>query len=200
MPSRYRSIAPVLLASASVLVSASGLHAQGDRGAISGRVTDPSGATAKGATVTLTNEDTKVGLETRTNDSGEYSFPTLNSGRYTVAVSTPGFEDFVREHIQVDVGGRVSIDAALTVGSAKAEVSVQSEVQQLSYTSASLGMTIEQKSITDLPLIYGNPFALEFLTPGVTLSGVNPNLHVYDSGTATVSVNGSSLNSLDYKL
>jgi hypothetical protein len=58
-------------------------------------------------------------------------------------------------------------------------------------------MVIEQKAITDLPLIYGNPFALEFLTPGLTASGVHPNIHVYDSSSATVSVNGSALNALD---
>jgi len=171
-----------------------------DRGAVSGRVTDPVGAIAKNAQVSIVNEETGVTADATTNESGEYTFSTLNAGRYTVTITAAGFEKVVRQHIQVDVGSRVSVDAKLVVGKTNVEVTVQSEVQQLSYNSANLGMTIEQKSITDLPLIYGNPFALEFLTPGVTFSGVNPNLHVYDSGTANVSVNGSSLNSLDYKL
>lgn len=189
-----------VLATICLLGAGSAAFAQGDRGAVTGRVTDPSGATAKAAGVVITNEETGIVLESKTNDSGEYTFPTLNIGRYTVAITVPGFENFIRQHIQVDVGSNIRVDAKLVVGSAKVDVTVQGEVQQLNYNSASLGMVVEQKSITDLPLIYGNPFALEFLAPGITLSGVNPNLHVYDSGTATVSVNGSSLNSLDYKL
>ncbi len=48
--------------------------------------------------------------------------------------------------------------------------------------------------------MYGNPFTLETLSPGLLVSGVNPNIHSYDSNTATVSVNGSTLNSIEYRL
>ncbi|MFC6647468.1 carboxypeptidase regulatory-like domain-containing protein [Granulicella cerasi] len=176
------------------------MHAQGDRGALLGRVTDKNGAVVSGATVTITNEETGVVTSTTSNDAGDYNVPPMIAGRYTVQVSAPGFEGFKAQHVVVDVGTRIQVDASLLVGSAKSEVTVEADAQTLNTTNAELGMTIEQKSITDLPLIYGNPFALEFLTPGITISGVNPNIHVYDSGTATVSVNGSSLNSLDYKL
>src|ERR1039457_6431270 len=57
-----------------------------------------------------------------------------------------------------------------------------------------------QKSIQELPLIYGNPFTLETLSPGLVVSGVNPNIHAYDSSTATVSINGSLLNAIEYRL
>ncbi len=150
--------------------------------------------------MTVTNEATNVSVPLRTNSSGEYTYSSLIAGKYQITVTDPGFATATRTHVQVDVDSHVTVDFALTVGKSSDTVTVSSNAQQLSYDSASLGMTIEEKSITNLPLIYGNPFALEFLTPGVTLSGVNPNLHVYDSGTATVSVNGSSLNSLDYKL
>ena len=195
--SKYSQLAILVFLTLSLAVGASG---QGTQGAVSGRVTDPSGAIATNAPVTVTNEATNVSVPLRTNSSGEYTYSSLIAGKYQITVTDPGFATATRTHVQVDVDSHVTVDFALTVGKSSDTVTVSSNAQQLSYDSASLGMTIEEKSITNLPLIYGNPFALEFLTPGVTLSGVNPNLHVYDSGTATVSVNGSSLNSLDYKL
>jgi hypothetical protein len=182
------------------IVVAPTLLAQTDRGSIVGKISDTTGAIVGGATVTVKNEETGVVSSGRSNDAGDFLFSDLNPGKYTVIVEMPGFHKVETDHVQVDVGSRVKNDAHLSVGSSEQSVTVQADVQQLNYTSAGLGMVIEQKAITDLPLIYGNPFALEFLTPGLTVSGVNPNIHVYDSSSATVSVNGSALNALDYKL
>jgi hypothetical protein len=154
----------------------------------------------QGADVTLTNEATQVETRTKTNAAGEFSFSGLLAGRYIVSLAASGFESFKADHVQVDVGQTASVDVKLPIGKSSQQIVVEANVSQLQYNSASLGMTVEEKSMTDLPLIYGNPFALEFLTPGVVLSGVNPNIHVYDSGTASVSINGSALNSIDYKL
>ncbi len=92
------------------------------------------------------------------------------------------------------------IDLPLQVGGTDTTVTVNGQAQLLNYDSADLGLVVEEKSMTDLPLVYGNAFTLENLAPGVVLSGVNPNIHVYDSGTANVSINGSMFNSIDYKL
>jgi hypothetical protein len=182
------------------LLTASRGDAQVERGSFLGKVADSSGAIIPQAAVTLTNDETGVVLATKTNDAGEYNFQDLNPGRYSLAVEATGFSKFTKTHMQVDVGGRVVTDVSLQPGKTDVSVTVQGGYQELSTNSASLGIVVEQKAITDLPLIYGNPFALEVLAPGVTLSGVNPNIHVYDSGSATVSVNGSALNALDYKL
>src|ERR1700712_3983590 len=91
-----------LLVAALLFLSTPFLLAQ-DRGAVSGRVTDPAGATTKDAQVTITNEETGVALEAKTNDAGEYTFSTLNAGRYSVAIMATGFEKILQQHIQVDV-------------------------------------------------------------------------------------------------
>jgi hypothetical protein len=175
-------------------------HAQGSRGTLSGHVTDSSGATVSGADVTIINEATKAKVTAKTSSGGDYSLPGLNADRYTVSISHTGFRTFTENRVQVDVDQNTAVDAVLQLGSVSSEVTVQADQNQVTTTQASLGMTVEEKSMTDLPLIYGNPFTLENLAPGIVLSGVNPNLHVYDSGTASVSVNGSALNAIDYKL
>jgi hypothetical protein len=193
-----KTISCAILALAMTATSAA--WGQVERGGITGKVTDSTGAILGAATVTIKNEDTGVTSTAKTNDSGDFLFTDLNPGKYTVVVTMPGFQKVETDHVQVDVGSRVKNDAQLPVGTTEQSVTVQAGAQQLNYNSGGLGMVIEQKAITDLPLIYGNPFALEFLAPGITISGVNPNIHVYDSSSATVSVNGSALNALDYKL
>lgn len=185
-----------------VLCALSGvpMFAQGDRGAINGRVTDKHGGGIPGADVQVVDESSNVVLKTKSDGAGEYAFPSLVPGKYTVLVVVPGFTGFKENHIQVDLGTPVQIDALMQVGSNTETVTVSGQSQLLNYDSADLGLVIEEKSMTDLPLVYGNAFTLEYLAPGVTLSGVNPNIHVYDSGTSNVSVNGSMYNSIDYKL
>ena len=203
MKALYRSklvLLFILAWTAADLAAPSTALAQAQRGTVLGKVADTTGAIVPNAPITLTNDSTGVTLSTKTNSAGEYSFQDLNPGSYSLTTAVPGFEKYTKAHMQVDVGAQVETDVSLAAGHESTTVTVEGGIQQLSYTSASLGLVVEQKAITDLPLIYGNPFALEVLAPGVTLSGVNPNIHVYDSGSATVSVNGSALNALDYKL
>jgi len=174
--------------------------AQTDRGAVGGTVTDPHHLVVGNAIVTLKNEETGVSQTLKVNSDGLFVFQNLNPGRYALAVSAPSFKKFAKDHMQVDVGQRVDADVSLVPGSTDITVVVNGGIQQLDTESADLGLIVEEKSVTDLPLIYGNPYTLGALASGVTLSGVNPNVHVYDSSSGNVSVHGSSLNSVDYKL
>ena len=176
------------------------LLAQGDHGVVNGRVTDAAGARVPNAPIQIVEESTQITLKTKSNATGEYAFPSLVPGKYTITVSASGFNIYKEEHVQVDLGITTQIDLPLQVGGTDTTVTVNGQSQQLNYDSADLGIVIEEKSVTDLPLVYGNAFSLENLAPGVVLSGVNPNIHVYDSGTANVSINGSMFNSIDYKL
>ena len=174
--------------------------AQSDRGGISGKIADKSGALLPGAVVTLTNEATGVAQKVTSNNAGDYVFQLLNPGSYKMSVSAQGFNTTQLTHIIVDVGQVNEQNFELKIGSTSETVEVTTGVQQLQTETGSLGLIVEQKSIQDLPLVYGNPFTLETLAPGIAVSGVNPNIHAYDSSTATVSVNGSSLNSIEYRL
>lgn len=190
----------VLLAFVFSLVGTSVSLAQNDRGAVKGRVADSTGAVLPGATVTLQNTATGVSQTATANEAGDYNFQSLIPGTYSLAVEMQGFKKLQRTNINVDVNGTNEQNAAMELGSATETVNVQEGIQQLATTSASIGLIVEQRSMQELPLIYGNPFTLETLAPGVSPSGVNPNIHTYDSTTASVSVNGSMLNALEYRL
>ena len=174
--------------------------AQSDRGGITGKITDNTSALLPGAVVTLKNEATGVTQTATSNSSGDYVFQLLNPGTYSLSVVAQGFRNAERTHVVVDVGQSNEQNFSLNIGSTTETVEVTTGVQQLQTESGSLGLIVEQKSIQELPLVYGNPFTLETLSPGLTVSGVNPNIHAYDSSTATVSINGSVLNALEYRL
>jgi hypothetical protein len=181
-------------------LAAGALLAQADRGGVTGRITDSTGAILPQTSVTLRNEDTDVIQTSVTNDQGIYNFQQLNPGLYSITVERRGFKRVDRVHTVVDVNQVNQQNIALELGTTSEVVEVTTGVQQLQTTSASVGLVVEERSIQELPLIYGNPFSLEVLAPGILPSGVNPNIHTYDSATANVSVNGSVLNSLEYRL
>ena len=176
------------------------LFAQADRGGISGRITDNTGAILPQTNVVLRNEDTGVTQNTVTNSDGVYKFQNLNPGSYTITVSLSGFKKIERTHTVVDVNQVNQQDIALEIGASSEVVEVSTGVQQLQTSSATVGLVVEQRSIQELPLVYSNPFTLQTLAPGLVLSGVNPNIRAFDSSTANVSVNGSVLNSIEYRL
>jgi hypothetical protein len=179
----------------------SSAFAQSDRGSVTGKVTDNTGAVLPGASITLRNEATGVGQTATSNQSGDYVFQLLNPGSYSLSVTAQGFKTEQRTHIVVDVSQANEQNVSLNIGGTTETVEVNAGgVQQLQTETGSIGLIVEQKSIQELPLIYGNPFTLETLAPGLTLSGVNPNIHTYDSSSATVSINGSVLNALEYRL
>lgn len=132
-------------------------HAQSDRGGISGKVTDNTGAVLPNALVTLRNEATGVTQTAPSNGSGDYVFQLLNPGSYSVAVTAQGFKTAERTHVVVDVGQVNEQNVTLAVGSTKETVEVTTGVQQLQTESGTLGLIVEQRSIQELPLVYGKP-------------------------------------------
>lgn len=185
-----------------LLITAASGYALGqtERGSIAGQVTDNTGAILPDTTVQLKNETTGVIQTTKTNADGDYNFPDLNPGSYTIVVDRDGFKKTERVHTVVDVNQTNQQNISMPLGSTNEVVEVTTGIQQLQTETASTGLVVEEKSIQELPLVYSNPFTLETLAPGLTVSGVNPNIHTFDSSTANISVNGSVLNSLEYRL
>src|SRR6185436_5874615 len=99
--------------------------AQEARGTLLGRVTDPSDSLVVGAKIDITNVETGVRLSSTTNRTGDYTFPLLLPGTYTVRVESPGFKTYSRPGVMVRVNDQVAINIALEVGQASQTVEVK---------------------------------------------------------------------------
>ena len=141
--------------------------AQTDTGVIVGRVVDDSGAVLPGVTVTMTQEGTGISATTVTNDRGEYLFPGLRVGTYSVAAELQGFRRAVRREIRVNVQSRAQVDLQLSVGAMTEEVVVIGRAQLLQTQSADIGSVIDSRQVQDLPLLGRRYSELAFLSPGV---------------------------------
>src|SRR5688572_14473021 len=100
--------------------------AQTFQGGLRGTVSDAQGI-IPGATVTLTMQGSAVIRETAANDVGQYSFPAVDPGLYTVRVSVPGFKTFERTDVRISTQQFVTIDMQLEVGAMEETVTVTGE-------------------------------------------------------------------------
>ena len=152
-----------------MLLGASALPAFGqiDRGAITGRILDSSGAVVPSATVTITNKATGVAITTSVDSDGEYQVLTLIPGTYSVRVTATGFDSVLRDNINLHVQDHLAINFALKVGSVSTEIVVTGGEPALETQSADLGSIVNEQRINDLPL-NGRRYAdLALLEPGV---------------------------------
>src|SRR5437899_2270139 len=133
-------------------VLAAGARAQEFRGAITGRVTDNSGAVLPGVTITVTNVATNVASTTVTNGEGLYTVPYLTPGNYKATAELSGFKKVERDGIEVRIGDRLAIDFRLEVGALEETVMVTARSPLLELGTASAGQVIDEKRISLMPL------------------------------------------------
>jgi hypothetical protein len=175
--------------------------AQEFRGAITGRITDQSGANLPGVTVTATNVATNVATTTTANSQGEYNLLYLTPGTYTVATELSGFKKLVREGIEVRIGDRIGLDLKMEIGGIEETVSVTAETPLLTTTTGSTGQVIDEKRINMMPLSDGNPFVLARLAPGIAYTGDLKFSRPFDnagtSGIVTAGATGGNEFTLD---
>src|SRR6201996_4762455 len=115
----------ILLVSSLLSFPCASLHAQANTG-LTGRVTDPSGATIPGAHITFINEATGIRTQTAASSVGLYT-TSLPAGTYDITVEAPGFEKFEQTHLVVEVGAEATNDIKLTMGSVNQTVEVSSQ-------------------------------------------------------------------------
>ncbi len=168
------------------LLSSSPLHAQTFRGALSGTVSDSSGAVLPNATVEITNPETNNKLTIHSNGAGDFSFPELPVGRYQLSVSEAGFDTRKIENIAVDASKVVNLRVQLTVGQEQTIIEVAASGVQLDTTTSSMVAIVDQKSVQEIPLNGRNFMQMVQLAPGV-----NP---------LNRSTNGSRVNSINFQI
>ena len=146
--------------------------AQTPTGIIQGEVTDSTGAAVQSALVTITKTDTNESRTVKTDASGRYEIPLVQPGTYVVDAKAAGFKSASQGGVVVELAKTHSVDFALTVGQVTEKIEVASESgAALDVDTSSLGETIGQKLINDLPSNGRNPFSFSLLAPGMNNTG-----------------------------
>ncbi len=150
-----------------VFVFAAAVAAQTTTGAITGTVSDSSGALIPGVKVTATNIATNVANTTRTNEAGVYNFPFLPIGEYTItAEATSGFKKEVLGPFRLEVNQIARLDAKLEVGAVTESVTVSGVAPVLQTESTQTGSVLNSTKLTEIPLNGRNFANLSLLVPG----------------------------------
>jgi hypothetical protein len=126
---------------------------QGDRGTVTGTVSDPAGAVIAGAAIELRNAETGVVYQTATTATGNYTVAQIPVGAYELSVTVPGFKKYLRQNIAVDVAQTVRLDVPLEVGAASESVTVTEQASLLKTESGELSHTIQAQHLVDLGLL-----------------------------------------------
>jgi hypothetical protein len=164
------------------------------KGAVSGTVLDPTGASVPGATVVITNDANGVATTTTSTGSGDYAVSTLDAGVYTITVSATGFQKLIQKNVQVNALETQSFSPKLTLGASNEEVTVSTLPPQLETTNATLGATMENEMYAALPIemgAYGQPDQRRATDFAFLMPGVQGNNTTGNATTNTGIINGS---------
>jgi hypothetical protein len=162
------TIAALLLMIGFAVAFTTSVRGQTTTGSIFGTVSDPTGAVIPDARVKVLNVQTGIAQETLTNGSGNYVFPSLASGDYTVAVMAKGFSTETESGIHLDVNQNANASLQLKPGSENETVTVAAATTLVETRESQLSETVDQKRIEDLPLNGRDPYSLVQIVPGVS--------------------------------
>jgi hypothetical protein len=176
-------------------------------GSFSGTITDKSGSSIAGASVTVTSEGTGVARETKTDDSGHYIVNYLPVGVYTVRAQFQGFQPAEAKDLKLQIDEARELNFSLNPASVSSTVEVSATAVAVEATNPSLGQVITEQQVQQLPLNGRDFVQLATLTPGTTQE-TNPNSffnggpssEVSARGSFSLSVGGSRANSTDWLL
>jgi hypothetical protein len=165
-------------------------HAQASLGRISGVITDQTGGAMSGATVTVLDTQRGIARTLTSDDSGDYVAPNLTPSNYTVSAEAKGFKTAERTGILLETGKDLRVDLVLQPGEQTQKIVVTEELPLVETTNATLGGTLSNQAINDLPLNGRNYQNLLSMRPGVLVepgggswtqstNGVRPEDNVY---------------------
>src|SRR5258708_6432874 len=167
----------ILLVCLFVTISAS---AQVGTTSLRGTVIDKTGAAVGGAKVTLANAAQALQRELMTSQTGEYEFPALAPGGYTLTVEKAGFRKFEQKSLQLQVNLPATVNITLEIGTTSEVVEVSASAVTLNTSNASLGIAFNENQVKQLPLEGRNVPDLLSLQAGVAYTGnrtdINPDV------------------------
>ncbi|MFL6335877.1 MAG: carboxypeptidase regulatory-like domain-containing protein [Pyrinomonadaceae bacterium] len=183
-----------------ILGLAATASAQSDRGTITGRVVDPSGAVVPNAKVTVTNTETNTPAESKTNDEGNFTFPQLPAAPYRLTVEAQGFKTATLDEVRVGVQITRSVEFKLEVGGVGDVVNVSADASPVIQTDTPVSqLNVTERQVRELPLLVSaesggrTPLSFIFLDSSV-VSNDTPNGTGTTSGSAGTNATNFRIN------
>jgi len=181
-------LTPIAVLALLAIVETGSIRGQSVLGTILGHVTDQAGAAVASAELVLRNEATNVTVRKSSSSGGEYVFPNIDPGTYTLTLAAPGFSTYTANHIVLEVSQTFRHDVSLTLSSVNSSIQVTADRSLVQTDTTSVGSVIESKQISRMPLNgRGNSFGLLALAPGVQSAGTNPRI----SGSSWIGTNAT---------
>ncbi len=160
-----KTLYTIMLGAAGML-ALTGIAAFAQTATVNGVVTDSSQAVISGATVSITNLDTGLRRDARTNETGNYTFTLLPVGRYGMQAASSGFTTQSVPELKLDVDQVARLDFVLKPGALTETVEVSASAALLDSDTSTVGQVISNKSIVEMPLNGRNYLSLATLTAG----------------------------------
>ena len=151
-----------------ILFSTGTASAQSFPGRISGAVRDTQGAAVPGANVKLTNPSTGLERSEISDANGEFNFPQLALGTYTLTVTKEGFSTTVMKEITTSEAQVNTVTAVLTVGAVSSEIQVTTASPLIQTETNYTGGQLDQEQVESLPIGNSDYTRLALVLPGVT--------------------------------
>jgi hypothetical protein len=160
-----------------VMMASGALHAQVLTGSVIGTVKDPSGLVLPGVTVTLSTPARPPEVQV-TSPTGEYRFPLVEAGSYTLTVNMDGFGTYKEEGFIVQVGSTTARNVTLSLGSVEESVTVTGESPMVDPRLVGVTANVKREVIDILPTQHDRVMEFSKWVPGV--SSADPSGSAYD--------------------
>lgn len=181
-----------------LVVAPRGMAQSAATAALTGTVTDPSGAVIPNVTVTVTSADTGAVRTVTTGADGVYRFSLIPPGQYGVRFTAAGFKALELPALTLNVTETAALNQVLQVGQQTEAIQVEAEAPVLQTADSTLGTTVSSQQVVGLPLSNRNYTQLLAMAPGAQAS-VN-NATQLGRATMDISVNGVDPENNNYQM
>src|SRR5262245_11318844 len=195
-----RSFHRVVVCCVAALVAAVPAFGQQFTGGVRGAVSDQYGV-IPGVTVTLVNDATNISREVVTNEVGQYNFPAVPPGTYTLRTKLAGYKTYESKGLIVGTQQFITLDVMLQVGALEESVTVTGQSPLIDTSTASTGGVLDHTTLETLPAPGRNAFLIGVTVPTFTPVG-DPqfNRQQDQSNASIVSIGGGGLRANNYLL
>src|SRR5712692_10471397 len=183
-----------------VCAAAASVAAQQFTGGVRGAVRDANGV-IPGVSVTLTNEATNISREVTTNDVGQYNFPAVPPGTYTLKTQLTGYSSYESKGLTVGTQQFITLDVMLAPGAIAESITVTGQSPIIDTSTASTGGVLDRQALEALPAPGRNAFLIGITIPTVVTAG-DPqfNRQQDQSNASIVSLGGGGMRANNYIL